>query len=138
MISVPATNWRMVRPREMRARNSPTNDAQAIHQAQKKSVQALSHSSGRSKANVSSVSAGKELTKSPTFCTSPLSRNTVSPATRRKSASPIARITLSWLSSLMPRSTPVTADTVAMATARATSPTWAAVPSGIPKRKVSP
>jgi hypothetical protein len=39
MIIVPATNCRMVRPREMRARNSPTKADQAIHQAQKNSVQ---------------------------------------------------------------------------------------------------
>ena len=39
MIIVPATNWRIVRPREMRARKRPTNEAQATHQAQKKSVQ---------------------------------------------------------------------------------------------------
>ena len=48
MTIVPATNWRMVRPREMRARNSPTKAAQAIHQAQKNNVQPLSHSTGRS------------------------------------------------------------------------------------------
>ena len=41
MIIVPATNCRIVRPREMRARNRPTKAAQAIHQAQKKSVQKL-------------------------------------------------------------------------------------------------
>ena len=39
MTSVPATNCRMVRPREIRARNSPTNEAHATHQAQKNSVQ---------------------------------------------------------------------------------------------------
>ena len=41
MIIVPATNWRIVRPREIRARKSPTKAAQAIHQAQKNSVQKL-------------------------------------------------------------------------------------------------
>ena len=46
MMSVPATNWRMVRPREMRARNRPTKDAQAIHQAQKNSVHQLIHWTG--------------------------------------------------------------------------------------------
>ena len=35
----PKTNSRKVRPREMRAMNSPTNGAQATHQAQKKMVQ---------------------------------------------------------------------------------------------------
>ena len=46
--STPMMNSRSVRPREMRARNRPTNGAQAIHQAQKNSVQPLSQSSGRS------------------------------------------------------------------------------------------
>ncbi|MNU02327.1 hypothetical protein D3C72_2459960 [compost metagenome] len=32
--STPQTNSRMVRPREMRAMNSPTNGDQAIHQPQ--------------------------------------------------------------------------------------------------------
>ena len=45
--SVPMTNSRMVRPREMRARNSPTKGPQAIHQAQKNTVQAFSQSVGR-------------------------------------------------------------------------------------------
>src|SRR5699024_10761645 len=31
---VPSTNWRIVRPREMRAMNMPTNGAQLIHQPQ--------------------------------------------------------------------------------------------------------
>lgn len=47
-VMVPSTNCRMVRPREMRARNRPTNGAQAIHQAQKNSVQAFIQSVGRS------------------------------------------------------------------------------------------
>ena len=59
---VPATNWRIVRPREMRARNSPTNEAQAIHQAQKNSVQRDIHSLASSNANVSSVRLGKVCT----------------------------------------------------------------------------
>ncbi|GEM_PF-5066806 len=45
--SVPMTNSRMVRPREIRARNRPTNGPQAIHQAQKNTVQAFSQSVGR-------------------------------------------------------------------------------------------
>ncbi len=32
--STPVTNWRMVRPREMRAMNMPTKGDQEIHQAQ--------------------------------------------------------------------------------------------------------
>ena len=32
--STPVTNWRMVRPRLMRAMNMPTNGVQEIHQAQ--------------------------------------------------------------------------------------------------------
>ena len=32
--STPATNWRMVRPREIRAMNMPTKGDQAIHQPQ--------------------------------------------------------------------------------------------------------
>ena len=32
--STPETNWRMVRPRLMRAMNMPTNGVQEIHQAQ--------------------------------------------------------------------------------------------------------
>ena len=32
--STPATNWRIVRPREMRAMNMPTNGVHEIHQAQ--------------------------------------------------------------------------------------------------------
>ena len=49
-VRVPATKVRIVRPREMRARNRPTNGPQAIHQAQKNRVQPFSHSVGRSKA----------------------------------------------------------------------------------------
>ena len=49
-ISVPVTKARIVRPREIRARNRPTNGPQAIHQAQKNTVQALSQSCGGSKA----------------------------------------------------------------------------------------
>ena len=30
----PLTNWRMVRPRQIRAMNMPTNGVQEIHQAQ--------------------------------------------------------------------------------------------------------
>lgn len=44
--SVAATNWRRVLPREIRARNSPTNGAHATHHAQKNSVQSFSHSTG--------------------------------------------------------------------------------------------
>ena len=47
-VMVPTTNWRRVRPREIRARNSPTKGAHAIHHAQKNSVQALIHSCGAS------------------------------------------------------------------------------------------
>ena len=43
-VRTPNTNWRRVRPREMRARNRPTNGAQATHHAQKNRVQAPSHS----------------------------------------------------------------------------------------------
>ena len=32
--STPVTNWRMVRPREMRAMNMPTNGVHESHQAQ--------------------------------------------------------------------------------------------------------
>ena len=32
--STPLTNWRIVRPREMRAMNMPTNGVQESHQAQ--------------------------------------------------------------------------------------------------------
>ena len=32
--STPVTNWRMVRPRLMRAMNMPTKGVQEIHQAQ--------------------------------------------------------------------------------------------------------
>ena len=32
--STPVTNWRMVRPREMRAMNMPTNGVQDSHHAQ--------------------------------------------------------------------------------------------------------
>ena len=48
----------MVRPLEMRARKRPTKLAQAIHQAQKNSVQPAIHSSGWSKAIVSIVIPG--------------------------------------------------------------------------------
>ena len=44
MSRAPATNSRMVRPREMRARNSPTKGVQAIHQPQKKMVHHIFHS----------------------------------------------------------------------------------------------
>ncbi|HEX2144896.1 MAG TPA: hypothetical protein VHG10_10350 [Glycomyces sp.] len=40
------TNWRMVRPRQILARNRPTNGANAIHQAHKNGVQVLSRSVG--------------------------------------------------------------------------------------------
>ena len=42
--SVPTMNWRNVRPREIRARNRPTNGAHATHHAQKNSVHWLIHS----------------------------------------------------------------------------------------------
>src|SRR3712207_7911127 len=35
MTSVPAANCRIVRPREIRARNNPMKEAQAIHHAQR-------------------------------------------------------------------------------------------------------
>ena len=60
MIIVPATNWRMVRPREIRARNSPTNEAQATHHAQKNSVHSDIHSDvPEEKAKVSMVREAK-------------------------------------------------------------------------------
>ena len=43
----PRMNSRMVRPREMRARNMPTKAPQVTHHAQKNSVQSLSQASGR-------------------------------------------------------------------------------------------
>ena len=52
----------MVRPREMRARNRPTNGDQATHHAQKKSVQLFIHSTGRSKAKLFSVMPIKRFT----------------------------------------------------------------------------
>lgn len=52
----------MVRPREMRARNRPTNGDHATHQAQKNSVQLFIHSTGRSKAKLLSVMPIKRLT----------------------------------------------------------------------------
>src|SRR5699024_1007829 len=74
MIRVPSTNWRMVRPREMRAKNKPTHGADATHQAQEHSVQPVTQSArawpgwsglsvgkGRSKAKVLSVIAVKRL-----------------------------------------------------------------------------
>ena len=48
-----------VRPREIRARNRPTNGAQAIHQAQKKRVHSDIHSTAPSNAKVSIVFWGK-------------------------------------------------------------------------------
>lgn len=62
IIRVPITNWRMVRPREMRAVNRPTNGDRATHHAQKKSVQLFIHSTGRSKAKLFSVMPIKRLT----------------------------------------------------------------------------
>src|SRR5699024_11987110 len=41
--STPSTNLRSVRPREIRAKKSPTKAAHAIHQAQKNSVQSCIH-----------------------------------------------------------------------------------------------
>lgn len=61
IIRVPITNWRMVRPREMRARTGPQT-ATATHHAQKKSVQLFIHSTGRSKAKLFSVMPIKRLT----------------------------------------------------------------------------
>ena len=62
IISVPITNWRMVRPREIRARNRPTNGDHATHHAQKNSVQLFIHSTGRSKAKLFSVMPIKRFT----------------------------------------------------------------------------
>ena len=45
--STPTTNWRMVRPREMRAMNMPTKGDQEIHQAQYSTVQPPNHPSSR-------------------------------------------------------------------------------------------
>ncbi len=121
MTIVPSTNCRIVRPREIRARKRPTNDAQATHQAQKNSVQSCIHSWVSVKAKVSIVLAGKVRTKSPTFITTALSRNDVRPVTSTQPASARARITLSWDRSRMPLSTPVVADTAATVTARTAS-----------------
>ena len=46
IMSVPLTNSRMVRPREIRAKNKPTNGDQATHHAQKNNVQLFIHSFG--------------------------------------------------------------------------------------------
>ena len=52
----------MVRPREIRARNRPTNGDHATHHAQKNSVQLFIHSTGRSKAKLFSVMPIKRFT----------------------------------------------------------------------------
>ncbi|MNT34087.1 hypothetical protein D3C72_1700440 [compost metagenome] len=44
--STPQTNWRMVRPRDTRAMNMPTNGDQDIHQPQYSRVQPPSQSVG--------------------------------------------------------------------------------------------
>src|SRR3712207_2795138 len=88
MTSVPAANCRIVRPREILARNNPMKEAQAIHHAQKNSVQAFSQPVGRSNANVCIVSPGKLVTKSPMLSTNAFSKKMVWPVTRIKPASP--------------------------------------------------
>ncbi len=128
----------MVRPREMRARKRPTKGAQAIHHAQKNSVQAFIQSVGRSYANVSRVMDGKRLMTSPMFCTMPSSRKLVLPATSTNSIRATAMITLSSDSRRMPFSTPETTETVAITTDRAIRPICTERFSGMPNMKFNP
>ena len=77
------TNSRNVRPRDMRARNSPTKGPQASQNAQKKSVHPAIHSAPPgSYAKVCSVRSGRVKMKRPMFSTMALSRNEVLPVTR--------------------------------------------------------
>ena len=135
---MPATNCRIVRPREMRARNSPTNDAQATHHAQKKSVHRFIHSLAWSKAMVSIVRPGNEATKSPTFITTPSSSSWVLPVTSTHAARVSARMTLSCERNRMPLSTPVVAEMAAIVIASTASPIWAPIPTGTPKSSLRP
>ena len=59
-------NCPIVRPLEMRARNIPTKDAQAIHQAQKKRVHSDIHSVGWSIKSV--IAIGYELNMVESTC----------------------------------------------------------------------
>src|SRR5690625_5704371 len=90
MVRVPITNWRMVRSQEMRARKSPTNEAKAIHQAQKNRVQSVIHVPVTSKAKVCPAMFGNSRVKSATLSASAVSRNFVFPATSTHRLSPIA------------------------------------------------
>src|SRR5699024_2911795 len=77
MVRVPITNRRTVGPRETRARKSPTNEAKAIHQAQKNRVQSVIHVPVSSKAKVCPAMFGNRRMKSATLSASALSRNFV-------------------------------------------------------------
>ncbi len=136
--STPVTNWRMVRPREMRARNRPTNGAQAIHQAQKNRVQLFSQSSGRSKAKVSSAIDGKRESVSPMLVIIPSKRNEVLPATSTNTISAMHSSTFSSESRRMPFSTPVSTEIVAISTAMTIRMICHMVFSGMSNMKFSP
>src|SRR5690625_5179511 len=105
IVSVPVTNCRIVRPREMRARKSPTKEAHATHHAQKNKVQSLIHVPVSSNAKVCMTMSGNMLTKSPTLSTKASRRNWVLPVISTHKVSPIARNTLSKERNLMPLST---------------------------------
>src|SRR5699024_1913882 len=75
---IPRRNSRMVRPREIRAMNIPTNGAHARNQAWLNSVQLSVHPSS-APAPVSNASCGMVCAYSPMFCTIIRSRNTVGP-----------------------------------------------------------
>ena len=119
MTIVPTTNWRIVRPREIRARNSPTNEAQAIHQAQKNRVHSDIHSVAWSKAKVSIVMPGNERDEVADVHHDALEeeRRSLPVTSTRTRARPRARITLSWERNRMPLSTPVVAEIAAIVTA---------------------
>ncbi len=135
---VPATNCRIVRPREMRARKRPTKEAQATHHAQKNRVHRFIHSLAWSKAIVFNVRPGNEATKSPTFITTPSTSISVRPVTSTQPASDRASSTLSWDRNRMPLSTPVVAEMAAMTTAIVARAICAPRPTGTPKSSLSP
>ena len=72
------------------------------------------------------------------FITIARRRNAVSPVTSTHTARKTASSTLSWDRTRMPRSMPVTAETVAAKTASRMSRVWAVRPCGMPNRMSRP
>lgn len=107
----------MVRPREIRARNKPTNGDHATHHAQKKERPVIHPLNRTVEGKTVERHAHKAIhaVAQLTFSTSALSRNEVSPINSTNRINPSASATLSSDNTRMP-STPEVTEIVAMIT----------------------